>query len=1147
MFSIDTAYGTLSGQYQPALAPWLVGKHFVFNPGSAGEPEPSVVFLGVPGTFCRQVPVLVRPTPPKLPPIRAVFSDKMLYREGDDTVHIAVHAPGLRSASLVLLLNGEKVATPTVELDKNGLGIYQLRDPVAGGYEVRLDESASTFIVAAYKLAPLTATLKHTEISGSSGKERLQFHAQLQTYGAPLVGMVSLTLMDLAAWPPAARGSLTLSADADGTVSGAFALEGAGPFSINAQVLGDALKTASMPLPGSRQSDREELVLSAWNQVQVARLVSFAGAEANRGLFVGDAGRREAAPVEIQRGDAGPMLRFRADTDAWCVVQVTPDGALTVQRGATLEAGYRMPLGQDAAWNVLLVGVFALGDAWEGRAIRLSAPRVVAALELPESAGPGEQIVVGVRGPPAASALVVVRDQRLQNVDTALSTTAASWRRQLEGTWPAKPSTRVLRYIQPPPPPPPMPPQMARGAGVFEGNIPLPAPAPRGPARSGGAGFAPKSASPVIARPASATPPSEGPPPAADAAPGPPTGPSRESFPDVMLATRVELDAAGEATIPVQLGDSMGTIAVDCFVASAGDWASTHAEILVTKPVFGELTLPRFVARGDHADGRLIVRVAEGSALVTVYHDEKAVLLRGPGAPTETAFVSAPGAILSFAAAAGAWVAEVRAHDQVDRSVGRVDEPGKLVWLQRAVRLVSAGEQLSAVGDVLALRILPSLDKTFDRMIGGLRSYEHGCCEQTSAVMLAAAAAYITAKSENDRRAASAHIRATIQREERMWLRGRGFKGWPDYPEEVFCYSPGATLNLLQMEMLYAFDLDNELKLGLDTCLTMARDAAAAHKISLAPSAPRSAREAYGRFSKFTEDRQRMATYIRERVEPWEKEMKAILKFELPSLTTETWHKNPAMIRAETAFGAATLIELGGTDLSRGFELANTVLGALRENGSMYSTLDSVAALTLLSALRNAGLDPSKTRVRLDGVDMTGLGAAAQTTPASRIEVLEGTAQVQVERLLVEDYTAINRGVRANVTLERDGRASTVFSPGDSVDLVISLLDPYEAGDLVHVFLPDALSWVQGGGQVKKFSLDLKGQSKIRVPLAATGQTLDAAGGPAPQHFAVCVRNMYDEERGYGRGDFEVTVRQGGGPSLGGRIASGLKKLFGAS
>ena len=59
----------------------------------------------------------------------------------------------------------------------------------------------------------------------------------------------------------------------------------------------------------------------------------------------------------------------------------------------------------------------------------------------------------------------------------------------------------------------------------------------------------------------------------------------------------------------------------------------------------------------------------------------------------------------------------------------------------------------------------------------------------------------------------------------------------------------------------------------------------------------------------------------------------------------------------------------------------------------------------------------------------------------------------------------------------------------------------------MHVALPAALSWIEGGGKVKRFTRDFEGKSSVAVPLVVTGEI------EGKQHFAVCVRNMFEEER----------------------------------
>jgi hypothetical protein len=131
------------------------------------------------------------------------------------------------------------------------------------------------------------------------------------------------------------------------------------------------------------------------------------------------------------------------------------------------------------------------------------------------------------------------------------------------------------------------------------------------------------------------------------------------------------------------------------------------------------------------------------------------------------------------------------------------------------------------------------------------------------------------------------------------------------------------------------------------------------------------------------------------------------------------------------------------------------------------------------------------------------------------------------------------------VALEKGGRPTRRLEALDAVDLVVTLESGYKAGDLCWVNLPDALSRVVGGGQVKRFSIDFEGKNEVRIPLAATVPTVNRRGEPAPSFYAVCVRNMFEEERGGNPGLLDVTVAPpGGGSGAFDRAISVFKGLF---
>ncbi|MBI2376783.1 MAG: hypothetical protein HYV07_22485 [Deltaproteobacteria bacterium] len=1136
-FGADAAPTTLARE----LHEWIIGDLFAFH-----QAAPRVVFLGgeTPLEIGGPAGATIKKNALSLTPLEAIFTDKELYREGRDTVRIVVFAPSRKGDKVraSLRLNGDPIAELALALGPSGLGIFECPEPVAGAYSVMLAEASAEFLVAEYKLAPFTARLEDTSLATEGTKEKLTVNAAAESYGVPFNGRISLRLMDGSSMPPRVAEKAEAIAEA-GRFRATFTLSGTGPFSIELQAIDDANKTATLPISGSRAEERSALELDAWGRRTQLRLMPFEGATEVRGCYLEQSPHPTGvSPFTIVSVDAEKIvLRLEAKMSAHRIVAIDPETLVIREYGSDVEAaaGTRVEIPHSGALTILFAGGAYFGHAFEGRASVLRPTRGAIEVTAPLRIEPGANAQLDVRGPPRSTALVIVKDERLQVTDTPLSATAAGLRRQAEAARKLGSDQHVSATIASLfPQPAPMALEMAFGAAMPRG-MPVPAMAVRasGAVRQKSGGIPP----PAPAAPARAS--AEG-----SAKGGAPTSAARSEFPEVILVKLATLDESGAARVDFRAGQAIGSISAEVFCVDGLDWYAVKRSILVSKELFGELVLPRFVRRGDYAEGRLYVSISEGRARVTVKRDGAQVELMSSGLEGPELDLPAPGATISFPAEAGEHTAEVRGDQATDRAIARVEEPGKLVWLQKAIRMLSPGERVELLGpNELALVILPSVDGALDKMVGGLMRYEHACCEQTSAVLLAAAAAYLTAPDPEKRQAASNHIRACVAREKSMHLPGRGFKGWPNYPDEVFVYSPGATLNLLQVELLRAHPLDAELAKAVESCLEMAKDAARAHGIDPAPAAPKSAREAYGRFQKFAVDRERMAAFIRERIEPWENQMKAILKFQLPGFTTETYRSSPAMIRAETAFGAAALIELGGVAQRQGLELANTVLGAIRENGAMYSTLDSVAAMTLLTALRNAriGLGGSA-KVRVDGEELTLAEATERKSPRT-IEAIDAPVQVQLTRLVEEDYTAINHGVVAKVWLERQGRTVTGrLGPGDAVDLIVEL-DRYEAGDLLHVFLPDALTWVMGGGQVKKFSLDFRGQRRILVPLSVTGVTLDAKHEVAPQHFAVCVRNMYDEKRGKGFGDLSVTVdpTRSGPDGIADKMLRGLRALLG--
>jgi len=243
--------------------------------------------------------------------------------------------------------------------------------------------------------------------------------------------------------------------------------------------------------------------------------------------------------------------------------------------------------------------------------------------------------------------------------------------------------------------------------------------------------------------------------------------------------------------------------------------------------------------------------------------------------------------------------------------------------------------------------------------------------------------------------------------------------------------------------------------------------------------------------------------------------------------------RNAVAFRADAAYAAATLLRGGGdAAVPMALRLANRVIADLGAEGRLYSTVDSVAAIALMAELQAAKIVGGG-HAMIDG-KRTAIGDAAALGEVGEIGADNATVAVEVTRIIEEDWARFATAVPVTVTLTSKGRATTRATIGDALDLVVRIDDGYETGDLVWVALPDALSRVIGGGQIKRFSVDPAGKSEVTIPLAATALTLDRRGESGAQRFAVCVRNMFEEERAGNPGYLDVSIVP---PKAGGALA----------
>ena len=297
-------------------------------------------------------------------------------------------------------------------------------------------------------------------------------------------------------------------------------------------------------------------------------------------------------------------------------------------------------------------------------------------------------------------------------------------------------------------------------------------------------------------------------------------------------------------------------------------------------------------------------------------------------------------------------------------------------------------------------------------------------------------------------------------------------------------------------------DLSESLRRAAREGIEMAESAAEAHRMKLVPDRVDCMEDAYA-VASGGGDRKAVETFLSEALDGSGDEV---------SLKKR---RGRVSDRAELAYAAASLIALGKS--REGVPVANQVTRQFNEQGGLYSTVDSVAAIRLMVELRRSRLVGTDGRVRANGTEMS-VGEASELADKSRRSRFS-TAWWPWRSCVCgrKNWSRYKGDFALRVGFRNEkGKNTDRFRMGDRVELVVALSEGYHAGDLVHVDLPPSMAWIEGGGKVKRFSLDFEANDEVRIPVIVTSRV------ETQQHFAVCVRNMFEEERAASPGLLQI-------------------------
>lgn len=1089
-------------------------------------------------------------------PLGIVVADRDLYRAEHDTVNllIAFPAPPKQQVRLLIEHLGQPLTERDVTLDAQGLALETLAMLLPGSYTARLQlgdtrsKSSASFTVAEYTLAPLSARLVTHTLDRARG--RLAFELAVESYQQPFSGKLAVALVEAGREVKHTK----IKATRAGHYGGEIKLKGEGPFRLRLSALQDAERVAEVALPGSRASEREITVVSELGCERLFSLLPEPGALAVRGGWLGR-GDTIATPLVVDEVvTAERVVRVQRATKQLTAVSLDLlRGTLHVDRFGDVAVDTRVVVPEHGAMSTVFFGGVIDGEPFEGYSTFIKPAAEQLRIELPERARPREDLAIGLRLGDASqgegahpyrtaagessllTVLLTVRDQRLTAADPPDVALGASAKRSIDDAVEGMANEGICALEDLPGFAPLAYPMQFSGMYSLAGAMPPPsAAAPGGPVRrstsrarhepvdyfveesSAGVDF---EASDLDVRAGAAPPPAqallreegatfaggfamakesaalEAPrdTPHEDAAPA---TDSRAELPEQLFYGLVSLrDGRADVTIP--LPDSLATFTVEAFLLADGDWQRVRQSVVVDQPLRVDLELPPAIHAEDVVYGRLRAAAGSDRLRVSLTCDDAPVELLHRGSPITSEQELASPSELTFRARPGRYRARV-----VDVVSGEQDEldvvveaPGKHRFLAKELGLMQVGDAITLESaDALTLRVLPGLDEKFGLLTRATAGYGHLCCEQTAAKILAAVLMYLTAEKDVDRKLAADIILAGIARERTMLVRGKGFRMYPESDYFSEHYSTLAVRYLWTLRKLaelpgLAAPLARAAREGLE----LADEAAKAHGMKPVPKAVTSMEDAYA-LAAHGGEAAAVRTFVTAGVEVEGKEARL----------RSTSHR--VAERAQLAYAAGALVAIG--ELALGLRLANVVLRQLDEQGMLYSTVDSAAAIALMIELRRAGIAEGASRLRVNGEEMSAMQAQALGDQVESLEVLEGIAAVEVTQLREDDWSSSSAGFKLKVGFRgaTDQRV-TRLAAADRVDLMLTLPDGYTIGDLAHVQLPAALSRIEGGGKVKTFSIDFAGKDELRIPLVVTGNI------EGQQRFAVCVRNMFEEER----------------------------------
>ena len=1061
--------------------------------------------------------VSITPEPRLIEPIGCVVADRDLYRAEQDSVHLFIAFPSPpKYLRLAIDYNGEFFADRPVELTE-GVGIETLAMLLPGIYTAQLsigDRRIGTpvsFCVAEYSLPPLSARLVSYKLKREI--EQLWFEVAVESYQRPFNDELIVALVE--------KGQkiehIGLLPFSPGHYAAGIKIQGEGPFSLRLMAAEDTERVAEVLIPGSRAVEREVTVISELGHELLFSMMPEADALPLRGGYLSE-GELIGTPMTVETIITNhPSMQVNANIESLVLVILDlTTGHYSVQKVGNVTVGNKITVKTESSFCMVFVGGFVNGQAFEAYTTYVKPSPFLLSVEAPKVILPRSDLVVRLKcdGLKKIPVLLCVSDERLTATDKPAVSLGTAAKRAIdvategmnERAFSTLSQFEEIRF-----------PRYEGESLSFEDELDMLeleddfllddeenavedfsleiGEASSRSEEAGGdfsLGLEEELALLDDESLLEETKPDSHLPQKTSFKKDSP----RTEFPEVLFYDIVHVTEMKEVVIPLK--DSLGSFTVESFAMIEGDWIQNKTTVVVDKPVRVDLEMPPIVHFKDKVIGRLRAITTSGKANITLTQNGKTVALCN-GKSITALSIETP-TQLEFYVKSGIYSAQVEDSLTGERDSIElvVDEPSKFKSYAKELGLLFSGDSIKR-GDALSLRVLPNIDISLDSLLTATANYAHLCCEQTAAKILAATFMYLTAKNEGQRNSAEKIILAGIAREQKMIRPNQGFAMYPNDIAINEYYSELTVRYLWKLEQLEGIpDLSKNLHKAMREGVSMADNAAQAHDIQRVPSEVQNIEDIYT-----------LAVLWKDTHAVGRQLVENLIDFS----GSEPCLKAPehAVVDRQTlAYAAASLIVMG--DFKNGIKLANQVTRQFNEQGMLYSTEDSVAAIALLSELRKSGLVTGEARLKVNGEEMMAIEAACLNVPIESVEVLSGVAAVEVTQLYEEDWTRFADNFPISIRFVNANNSEIQHvKAGECIELVISLPRGYQTGDMVHVALPPCLSWIRGGAKLKLFSLDFKGEEVLRIPLLVTSHI------EGQEHFAICVRNMFQEERASSR------------------------------